>query len=96
MIALAGVTLSSIVVGIAVAAAVDPPSRAILAADAVPIGTGLERPWYLGGFSDLYPEGASGKEFWTITDRGPNFDGGAGNGTSCVSSSRGSDPPPDH
>ncbi|GAA1711206.1 esterase-like activity of phytase family protein [Fodinicola feengrottensis] len=26
----------------------------------------------LGGFSDIYPAGTSGKTFWAITDRGPN------------------------
>ncbi|MFD9130738.1 esterase-like activity of phytase family protein [Kitasatospora sp. NPDC059571] len=35
-----------------------------------PIGGGLA----LGGFSDLVPADDSGREFWTITDRGPNAD----------------------
>ncbi|GAA2821358.1 esterase-like activity of phytase family protein [Kitasatospora paracochleata] len=28
----------------------------------------------LGGFSDLVPADSSGREFWTVTDRGPNAD----------------------
>ena len=64
--------------GAAIAAAITAPAKAELAADEIPIGSGLGRDWFLGGFSDLYPEGASGKEFWTITDRGPNLDGGVG------------------
>ncbi|GJF32278.1 hypothetical protein KNE206_49780 [Kitasatospora sp. NE20-6] len=35
-----------------------------------PIGAGLG----LGGFSDLVPADSSGREFWTVTDRGPNAD----------------------
>ncbi|PBC77756.1 hypothetical protein BX265_2512 [Streptomyces sp. TLI_235] len=35
-----------------------------------PIGGGLA----LGGFSDLFPADSSGREFWTVTDRGPNAD----------------------
>jgi hypothetical protein len=34
------------------------------------VGGGLK----LGGFSDLVPADDSGREFWTITDRGPNAD----------------------
>ena len=45
----------------------------------IPIGSGLGRAWHLGGFSDLFPEGSSGKEFWSLTDRGPNLDEGVGN-----------------
>ena len=32
------------------------------------------RPWYLGGFSALYPLDASGRSFVSVTDRGPNDD----------------------
>jgi hypothetical protein len=32
------------------------------------------RPWYLGGFSALYPLDSSGRSFVTVTDRGPNDD----------------------
>jgi hypothetical protein len=32
------------------------------------------RPWYLGGFSALFPLDASGRRFVTVTDRGPNDD----------------------
>ncbi|WP_431680573.1 esterase-like activity of phytase family protein [Kitasatospora sp. KL5] len=35
-----------------------------------PIGGGFA----LGGFSDLFPADSSGREFWTVTDRGPNAD----------------------
>jgi hypothetical protein len=35
---------------------------------------GEGRPWYLGGFSALYPLDASGRSFVTVTDRGPNDD----------------------
>lgn len=68
--------------GVAVGAAIVAPARAELPADAISIGPGLGREWGLGGFSDLYPEGSSGKNYWTITDRGPNLDGGVG-GTPC-------------
>ena len=74
---------ASVVAAVAVAAAIEPPSRAELAPDEIAIGSGMGRTWYLGGFSDLYPEGASGKEFWSVTDRGPNFDGGVG-GVPCA------------
>jgi hypothetical protein len=74
--------VAAVVSSVALAAAITAPSKAELAADAVPIGSGLGREWFLGGFSDLYPEGASGKEYWTITDRGPNLDGGV-DGTPC-------------
>jgi hypothetical protein len=30
------------------------------------------RPWYLGGFSALYPLDPNGHRFVTVTDRGPN------------------------
>lgn len=81
--ALAGAALAAAVVSaVAVAAAITAPHKAELAADAVPIGEGLGREWFLGGFSDLYPKGASGKEYWTVTDRGPNLDGGV-DGTPC-------------
>ena len=32
------------------------------------------RPWYLGGFSALYPLDSAGRSFVTVTDRGPNDD----------------------
>lgn len=73
---------AAVVASVALGAAITAPSKAELDADAVPIGAGLGREWFLGGFSDLYPEGASGKEYWTITDRGPNLDGGI-DGTPC-------------
>jgi hypothetical protein len=31
-------------------------------------------PWYLGGFSALYPLDSNGHSFVTVTDRGPNDD----------------------
>jgi Esterase-like activity of phytase len=41
----------------------------------IAIGTDAAgRTWSLGGISALDPIGASGKEFWGITDRGPNDD----------------------
>jgi hypothetical protein len=41
----------------------------------LPIGTdNAGRSWALGGFSALAPLGASGKEYWSLTDRGPNDD----------------------
>lgn len=45
------------------------------------------RDWYLGGFSALAPIGSSGKEYWTVTDRGPNDDADravAGAGLYCA------------
>ena len=87
LIAGTAVAMGVVATGIAVAAAVEPPSRAELRPDAIPIGTGLGRSWHLGGFSDLYPEGASGKEFWTVTDRGPNYDGGVG-GIPCATGTK--------
>jgi len=43
--------------------------------DSIPIGTDAAgRAWSLGGMSALDPIGASGKEFWAVTDRGPNDD----------------------
>jgi Esterase-like activity of phytase len=83
----AAVAALAIVTGTAVAAAITAPDRAFLPADEIAIGTGLGRAWYLGGFSDLYPEGASGKEFWTLTDRGANLDGGVG-GTPCATGTK--------
>ncbi|MDW8339792.1 MAG: esterase-like activity of phytase family protein, partial [Thermoleophilia bacterium] len=79
----AALLVGAAVSSVALAAAITAPRKAELAADAVLIGTGLGREWFLGGFSDLYPEGRSGKEYWTITDRGPNLDGGVG-GTPCA------------
>ncbi|GGO89411.1 esterase-like activity of phytase family protein [Wenjunlia tyrosinilytica] len=40
--------------------------------DPAALGGGSELK--LGGFSDLFPADDSGKEFWTVTDRGPNAD----------------------
>lgn len=77
-VVVAAVCAAAVVTGVAVAAAIIAPAKAELAPDAISIGSGLGRTWHLGGFSDLYPEGSSGKEFWTITDRGPNLDGGVG------------------
>ncbi len=71
--------IAAVVAATAVAAAITAPAKAELPADAIPIGSGLGRAWHLGGFSDLYPEGSSGKEFWSLTDRGPNLDEGVGN-----------------
>ena len=83
LIVIAVVAASALAAGsLAVAAASDPPARAVLPADGIEVGSGLGRSWYLGGFSDLHPEGASGKEFWTLTDRGPNLDAGVG-GAPC-------------
>lgn len=67
---------------VAVAAKISPPQEAALPAEgpgAIPIWTDAnDKTWYLGGFSDLAALGSSGKEYWTLTDRGPNLDG------SCV------------
>ena len=71
--------IAAVVAATAVAAAIKAPAKAELQADAIPIGSGLGRAWHLGGFSDLFPEGSSGKEFWSLTDRGPNLDEGVGN-----------------
>ena len=50
------------------------PQASILT-DRIAIGTDAAgRSWHLGGFSGLAPIGASGKEHWTLTDRGPNDD----------------------
>ena len=83
----AAVCAAAVVTGVAVAAAIVAPAKAELEPDAIPIGSGLGRDWHLGGFSDLYPEGSSGKEFWTITDRGPNLDGGV-DGTPCATGTK--------
>ena len=79
----AGIAAAAVVTGVAVGAAIVAPAKAELAADAIPIGSGLGRDWHLGGFSDLYPKGMSGKEFTSITDRGPNFDAGTGAAAAC-------------
>jgi Esterase-like activity of phytase len=79
-----GIAAAAVVTGVAIGAAIDAPAKAELPADAISIGTGLGRSWHLGGFSDLYPEGASGKEYWTLTDRGPNLDGGVGTAPCAV------------
>jgi Esterase-like activity of phytase len=43
--------------------------------DQIPLGSDAAgRHWNLGGFSALAPIGASGKEYWSLTDRGPNDD----------------------
>ena len=83
----AAVAVAAVITGTAVAAAITAPDRAELPPDAISIGSGLGREWHLGGFSDLFPEGASGKEFWTITDRGPNLDGGVG-GAPCATGTK--------
>lgn len=69
--------------GIAIAAEITAPTTAVLPADAIPIGASMDRSWYLGGFSDLTPRGDDADEFWSITDRGPNLDGGVG-GVPCA------------
>jgi hypothetical protein len=52
----------------------DGPTASILN-DRIPVGTdNAGRSWYLGGFSGLATLGSSGKEYWTLTDRGPNDD----------------------
>jgi hypothetical protein len=84
---LCALLVAVVAAGAAIAAAITAPRKAELAVNAVPIGMGLGREWFLGGFSDLYPEGASGKEYWTITDRGPNLDGGVG-GTPCAAGTK--------
>ncbi len=82
----ATVIAAGVVAGAAVAAAIVAPSRAFLPSDEITIGSGLNREFGLGGFSDLKPDGSSGKEFWTITDRGPNYDGLTG--TLCTTGSK--------
>lgn len=59
LVVAAGLVASAVLAGIALAAA-EVPARGHLAADAIPIGTAMGRDWHLGGFSDLYPVGASG------------------------------------
>jgi hypothetical protein len=52
-----------------------PAPRASFLADHIPIGSDAAgRSWFLGGFSALATAGDSGKEYWTLTDRGPNDD----------------------
>jgi hypothetical protein len=82
-IVVAGIAGAAVLAGAALAAAITAPAKAELAADAIPIGTGVGRSWHLGGFSDLYPKGNSGKEFTSITHRGPNFDAGVGPAAAC-------------
>ena len=75
-LAIAGLTvLGALAAGTSLAAkSPGGPSESELHAQ-VPIGTDAAgRPWNLGGFSALAPIGASGKEYWTLTDRGPNDD----------------------
>jgi len=52
------------------------PAVSATLAQHIPVGNGVN----LGGFSDLYPRDGSGRHFWTITDRGPNFDRDTGQG----------------
>lgn len=65
------------------------PEASILT-DRIAVGTDTAgREWHLGGFSGLAPIGASGKEYWTLTDRGPNDDADRaladGSGVYCAS-----------
>lgn len=68
------------VLALTIAAAVLAPAAAHAAEEStlraqIPIGTdNAGRAWFLGGFSGLAPIGKSGKEYWTLTDRGPNDD----------------------
>jgi Esterase-like activity of phytase len=56
-------------------AAKSEPATASFLAEQLPIGTdNAGRAWNLGGFSGLATVGSSRKEFWTVTDRGPNDD----------------------
>jgi len=60
----------------------------------IPVGTdSAGRQWYLGGFSGLAAIGSSGKEFWTVTDRGANDDADRaladGSGVYCASKQSG-------
>lgn len=50
--------------------------RAYVLDQRIPVGAGVD----LGGFSDLYPADRSGKTFWAVTDRGPNYDADGGQG----------------
>jgi len=62
--------------GTATAQALEPVRTATLQ-EQIPIGTGADgRQLLLGGFSGLYPQGRSGGEFFSLTDRGPNADFG--------------------
>lgn len=73
------VILACAVVGVGTSVAVaaqgdDAPTASVLR-EQIPIGSdSAGRQWNLGGFSGLTALGASGKEFWAVTDRGPNDD----------------------
>ena len=78
--------------GCAVVAIVAAPSAAMAARtasaqasflrDGIAIGADAAgREWFLGGFSALTALGASGREYWTVTDRGPNDDADRATGT---------------
>jgi hypothetical protein len=70
----AALCVAAVATSIGLAAKSEPPSASFLT-DRVGIGTdGAGRSWYLGGFSALTANGNSGKEYWTVTDRGPNDD----------------------
>lgn len=78
----AAAAMVAAVASVAMASKISPPQKATLpatGAGAIPIGTDVNsKAWYLGGFSDLAALGSSGKEYWTLTDRGPNLDGTCG------------------
>src|SRR5262245_56598405 len=70
----AAVGLGAVAVAAAVGAKSPAPSAHVLE-EQIPIGTDdAGRSWFLGGFSALDSEGESGKDFWSVTDRGPNDD----------------------
>jgi hypothetical protein len=85
----AALGVAAVATSIGLAAMSEPPSASFLT-DRIAVGTdNAGRDWYLGGFSALAFEGSSGKEFWTVTDRGPNDDSDRalsdGSGVYCTS-----------
>jgi hypothetical protein len=77
--------LRGVVIGLAAAACVAVPATVLAFGGPAPgqatldkklrVGVDNEgRPWFLGGFSALFPLDSSGRSFVAVTDRGPNDD----------------------
>jgi hypothetical protein len=70
----AALCVGAVATSIGLAAKAEPPNASFLNAR-IAIGTDTAgRAWSLGGFSALTTQGSSDKEYWTVTDRGPNDD----------------------